>query len=178
MFDCLGGSGNGGRRGFDDLGRLIGLLDLLLLGFFDRGGGICSRVLERSHRGRLLKLWGSFVNLGRVANLPSPGLEKIVDTSGQTAAHLGRRLDELLVLFLFLLGLLGSGLRDRSLGLDGSGGLGLLDWLRGSVLDSRLGSGSLLRLCFRGGGLLGRSRGFLGRRSGRLKQQITISLVE
>ena len=136
-----------------------------------RGSGIGGRVLEGSNRSRLLNLWGSLVDLGGVADLPGPRLEKLADTSGQTAANLeGRPGDLLLFLFLLLFLLLGLlGFRDRSL-FDGSG-FGLLDRLRGRLnsLNGRLRSGGLLRLDISRGGLLSGSDGFLGGRSRRLK---------
>lgn len=173
-FNRLSSSDNRGRSGVNDLGRLVRLLDLFLGSLNRRRGRISSGVFEGSNRSGLLNLRGSLVNLGGVGDIL--GLcrpEKISDTSGQTATDLDRRPGSL-VLFLFplllLLGLLGAGLRDRSLGFDGSGGFSFLNRLReGSLFDDGFRSGGLLRLGINRGGFLRRSGGFLGDRSRRLK---------
>jgi len=176
MLNRLGSGNNRGRGGFN-LGRLVGLLDLLLLGLFDRrGSGISSRILKGSNRSGLLNLWGSLVDLGGVVGLLGLRLEKLADTRGQTTTDLDRRPEDPLVLLflllLLLLGLLGGGLRDRFLRFNGSRGLGLLNRLGGNRLDGGLRSGGLLRLDISRGRLLSGSRGFLGGRRGRLKQSV------
>lgn len=176
MLNRLGSSSNRGRGGFD-LGRVVGLLDLLLLGLFDRrGSGISSRILKGSNRSGLLNLWGSLVDLGGVVGLLRLRLEKLADTRGQTATDLDRRPDgPLLFLFflvLLLLGLLGRGFRDRLLRFNGSRGLCLLNWLGGSYLDGGLRSGGLLGLDISRGRLFSGSREFLGDRRRRLKQSV------